>query len=578
MSYFSFVSACAQVWLFFTFAFVTIFAQGPATTRITDFSAPNTDASGRKSVVKGANAEPLGGGVFKITKPHVDNYRADGTLDTVIDASQCEFDSSHSHDVWSDKDLVMKSMDGRLSLKGIGFRLANSRLVISNNVEAVIRRQALITAATPGAPQTSPPANTNDFLRVTADSLDHSPELVIFKGHVHVVDAQGEVRCEILNVKLDEKNALQQIEALNDVILTQRETEARGKRALYSPNSGLLRLFENTRWRMGDREGESELLILDRTNNTLRAETKVKMTMPSSLLATNAGAGNTPRASTNKLVVTADTFDYAPTNTTTHYPIAIFNGEVHATDPQAGLDCELLTIFFGPTNRLTRAVADRNVVITRPDGYIKGIRAVFENDEITVPSNPTWKLKDNTGSAELLVFNPRTREIRALEKVHMEIPVAAQTNLLLSASAGKSAPRNPQTSVTNILVVTSRYFTNKDNIATFADHVRASEPRGQIDANKIELHLNSTNRVDRVIAEGDVILTEEKTQAIGQRADYSVLTGKISLTGTPKVMSENREIVAREFIVDRVKNQFQPIAPFHIEIKNIKAMANPLRK
>ena len=63
-------------------------------------------ASGRKSVVKGANAEPLGGGVFKITKPHVDNYRADGTLDTVIDASQCEFDSNHSHDVWSDKDLV----------------------------------------------------------------------------------------------------------------------------------------------------------------------------------------------------------------------------------------------------------------------------------------------------------------------------------------------------------------------------------------------------------------------------------------------------------------------------------------
>src|SRR5207302_2012155 len=141
----------------------------------------------------------------------------------------------------------------------------------------------------------------------------------------------------------------------------------------------------------------------------------------------NTGSRSSARVSSNKLTITADTFDYAPTNTTTHYPIAIFNGAVHATDPQAGLDCELLTIFFGPTNRLTRAVADRNVVITRPDGFIKGIRAVFENDEITVPSDPTWKLKDNKGSAEVLVYNPRTREIRALQKVHMEIPVAAQT-------------------------------------------------------------------------------------------------------------------------------------------------------
>jgi lipopolysaccharide export system protein LptA len=217
-----------------------------------------------------------------------------------------------------------------------------------------------------------------------------------------------------------------------------------------------------------------------------------------------------------------------------------------------------------------RAVADRNVLITRPEGSIKGVRAVFEKDEITVPSNPTWSLKENTGSAELLVFNPRTHEVRALKKVHMEIPVASQTNLLLSAAADKSAPRDPQTTITNMLIVTADYFTNKDNVATFADHVRASEPRGQIDANKIDLHFNSTNRVERIVADGDVILTEEKTQAIGQRADYDIAAGIIRLTGAPKVMTEDRQIIAREFIVDRPKNKFQPIAPFRIEIRNLK--------
>lgn len=543
------------------FSAVGIFAQAPRTGRITDFNAPNVDASGRKMIVRGANAEPVSKGVYQITKPHVDNYNADGSLYNTIDASQCFFDLNGSQDVWSDKDLSMKTTDGRLSLKGVGFRYSKSHLVVSNDVEAVIRRQAL-AGAVAGPAQVG--NGTNEFLRVTADSLEHSPEEIVFRGHVRVIDPQGEVQSDFLRLKLDDNNRPREVEAVDNVLLRQEQTEARGKRAVYNPNSGLLRLMDHARWRMGDREGESELLILDRTNKTLRAENKVKMSLPSSLLATNA-PGQAARASTNRLTITADAFDYAPTNSVTHGPIAIFNGNVHAIDPQAGLDCELLTIFFDHTNHLARAVADRDVQISRPDGSIKGVRAVFENDEITVPSGPTWRFKENHGSADLLVFNPRTREVRALKNVRMEIPVASATNLMFSASS-----TNHPAMGTNMLIVTAEYFTNRDNVATFANNVRASEPRGQIDANRIELHLNSTNRVERVVADGDVILTEEKTQAIGQRADYNVLNGIIRLTGAPRILSENRQIIAREFVVDRQKNQFQPIAPFRIEVRKLR--------
>src|SRR6185295_11376066 len=116
-----------------------------------------------------------------------------------------------------------------------------------------------------------------------------------------------------------------------------------------------------------------------------------------SLLATNAAGDKSDKSArsstTNKLTISAGTFDFAQTNTITHGPIAIFNGDVHAVDPQATLDCQLLTIFFNQTNRLTRAVAERDVQITRTDGSIQGVRAVFENDEITVPANPKWRLK-----------------------------------------------------------------------------------------------------------------------------------------------------------------------------------------
>jgi lipopolysaccharide transport protein LptA len=544
-----------------------IVAQVP-NAKITDFTAPNTDSAGRKSVIKG-DAEPAGQGIFRIRKLHIDNYRVDGPLDSTIDSSECLFDRN-THDVWSDKDLALKTMDGRLTLKGFGFRFANSRLTISNKVDALIRRQTLVSV-TAGATNIST-AGTNDYLRMTADRLEYLVDALTFGGHVRVVDPQGEVRCETLKVKLADKNALQEVEALDDVVIvekgtgTEKGTEASGKRAIYSPSSGLLRLSENTHWRMGDREGESELLILDRTNKTLRAETKVRMSIPSSLLATNAAGEKSARSSTNKLTISADTFDFAQTNAVTDGPIAIFNGDVHAVDPQATLDCQLLTIFFNHTNRLTRAVAERDVQITRTDGSIQGLRAVFENDEITVPANPKWRLRDNAGTAETLAFNPRTREVRALNKVRMEIPVAGTTNLF---SGGSSSTNRAKPTGTNILVVTADYFTNKESVATFSGNVRASEPRGQIDANRVELHLNSTNRVQRVIAEGDVIITEQRIQAIGQKADYDVTTGVIRLTGAPRVMSEESETIAREFVVDLVKHTREPLPPFQIKIRNL---------
>ena len=536
-----------------------IFAQAPPGARISNFEAPTSDTAGRHSVVKGANAEPAGTGIYKITAPNVRNFDANGKLQSTIDATECFFDYNGTRDVWSDKEFSMRTADGRLALKGVGFRWSSSasQVAVSNKVEAVVRRQALV----------NPAATNNDTVKITADSLHYQSDLVTFTGNVRAIDPQGEVNARIVKVRFDEKGDVNEIEAIEDVLLTQKQTEARGGRAVYNRLTGLLRLSENTRWRMGDREGQSELLILDRTNETLRAETKVKMSLPSSLIVTNLPGHVSKPSSTNRLTISADAFDYAPTNITTRGPIVIFNGNVQAIDPQAGLDCELLTLFFDQTNRLVRAIADRNVQISRTEGGIKGTRAVFENDEITIPNSPTWRWKENSGSADLLVFNPRTREIRAVKKVRMEIPVSGATNLLLSAAATNNAPPT-----SSLLIVTADYFTNKNNVATFSENVRASEARGQIDAKKIEVHFNSTNRIERVLAEGDVIITQPKTQATGQRADYDVTAGIIRLTGDPRVVGENATAIASEFVIDLVNHKRQPIAPFRIEVRNIKAL------
>ncbi len=63
-----------------------------------------------------------------------------------------------------------------------------------------------------------------------------------------------------------------------------------------------------------------------------------------------------------------------------------------------------------------------------------------------------------------------------------------------------------------------------------------------------------------------MILTQAKMQAIGQKADYDLQSEQIRLTGTPKIFTEGRSIIAREFQIDRLANKFKPLAPFRIEI------------
>src|ERR1041384_3489177 len=94
------------------FSLLRALAQAP-NARITGFTAPNTDSAGRKAVIKG-DAEPARAGIYTIRKLHIDNYRADGQLDSTIDSSECLFDYKGTHDVWSDKDLTLKTIDARL--------------------------------------------------------------------------------------------------------------------------------------------------------------------------------------------------------------------------------------------------------------------------------------------------------------------------------------------------------------------------------------------------------------------------------------------------------------------------------
>src|SRR4051795_5093045 len=74
---------------------LTAFGQPSISGKISGgFQAPaSRDNEGRRHVLKGTDAKPLANKVFEITAPRVTSFRADNTLDMVIEAPVCRYDS-----------------------------------------------------------------------------------------------------------------------------------------------------------------------------------------------------------------------------------------------------------------------------------------------------------------------------------------------------------------------------------------------------------------------------------------------------------------------------------------------------
>src|SRR5438552_16619434 len=117
-------------------------------------------------------------------------FNAEGRSNLVVTTPRCVFDLRNKA-VLSTDALQARSVSGELSLEGEGFecRLTDERLVVSNRVHAIIRKQWLnappqITppsAATsvPASPQTNSPASASRQLHIFSDRMRYQTNLTL---------------------------------------------------------------------------------------------------------------------------------------------------------------------------------------------------------------------------------------------------------------------------------------------------------------------------------------------------------------------------------------------------------------
>ncbi len=515
-----------------------------------------------KAVFTGSNAKQITGSQVLITGFGMRTFRDGDTnkVELIAEAPECTFDRSTAVASSSGR-IRAYTLTTNLFIEGVGFysQQSNAFLVISNNVETVIRKDTLksrsLNAKTNASPAPEAAPATNQVLKIFADHFLFLNEsnLVTYTGNVRVDDTQMELTCDLLVIELNSNSTnkgIQQITAENRVVVRNKKDNSRatGQRAIYivNTNQETVALMGDPKWEDGPRVGTADLFFFDRKNNVFRAEKNAKFKMPRDQLGQpdllNLNAASRTNALTNQFVE---------------------------------ISSDLMTFKLGETNgTLQQIIADSNVVMLSESDQSRatGDRAVYQESSglLELTGNPEWRLKESSIRAEVLIVGKTNRYFAAKTNVQMRLPANLFGKHLGTTNTAALGER--------FIEVFCEDFNYGTNTANFSRNVRANLP-GENDAQTAllcdftTLSFGASNQLERVVANGNVVLqdlpgTAVKTNVLKKivtcqslTLNRSVETGFLTSVHAEKnVVAEQIERIPRGERVERISGEFVDVA------------------
>ncbi|MBM3834392.1 MAG: hypothetical protein FJ403_14205 [Verrucomicrobia bacterium] len=563
-------------------------SQAPFGSQFKDFTAPANDDQGkRRSILKGRSGKRLANGQLEIQGMTVETFR-DQSKDMIIEAPQCIFDPK-TKIAFSSGELVVRTVDERFSIQGQGFRWQqdDSRLVISNEVQTVLRKRLVAAASrlnipatqnvpkpstntTNGSTQTNRVSGASEILEVQSHRFDYRSDLAVFQENVRVEDEQGTLTCGILKVFFAPTDGkAERIEAERDVLFDKDDTRVTGEKAVYLLKDKLVTFSGNPKWKIAEKEGSGDIIILNDETRSFRVERNVSVKLLPDKMAPLDWLGarattNAPPETARPVTVSADALEY-------NAELAVFRGNVQIADPQgASLFCQTLTNRFNAADgKLVELIADANVQFKRDQTIARGERAVYRTAEdiVTMTGNPTWKIEQGEGKADTLIMIPKTNKIRAEGNVAMKLlgPVVRSLDFSLLKPGSQT---NVQTQEIEIF---SDELQFKASSAIFLNRVRLIHPQQRDQEVTCTVlaafFVEPDGKLDQIIAEENVAVRQGDLRAIGEKVDYWVAKGTMELTGKPQLSMPGRRYNAERFILDRANGTFGMKGNYKVEIE-----------
>jgi len=199
----------------------------------------------------------------------------------------------------------------------------------------------------------------------------------------------------------------------------------------------------------------------------------------------------------------------------------------------------------GSVNKSTNNIhLENNVVATTSDGAtLKTDYLDWDPKKETVVTDAGVVItKDNmTTQGKGAVAQPELKKVKLKEDVIVRIEPSPKrlTPDNASAPGGGSMPA-AFTGEGGPVVITCTGALDADyanNVAVFNDNVKVKDTRSELAADKMIVYFDQrTQRLIKVMAKGNVRISQNDNVSTGDEAEYSALENKIKLSGTPKLV------------------------------------------
>ena len=129
--------------------------------------------------------------------------------------------------------------------------------------------------------------------------------------------------------------------------------------------------------------------------------------------------------------------------------------------------------------------------------------------------------------------------------VSVQAETVAETNVAAAAVATNAVPAaaTATNEVSRLARITAErtYFDRKEGIVRFDRHVHVDDDQYQLWADRAYVFLSGTNDLKRIVALGNVALTNETRRAYGDKASYYREAGMVVLYAPPGGVAEVRD-------------------------------------
>ncbi|HWQ93827.1 MAG TPA: hypothetical protein VN673_19345 [Clostridia bacterium] len=292
------------------------------------------------------------------------------------------------------------------------------------------------------------------------------------------------------------------------------------------------------------------------TNSVLLISNRVRTYIHPDLLQSGGDAGSsTPSAAapSEGIEILSDEFEFA-----TEAGIGVYRRNVRVAGTNLAMSAGILTIRMpisgnaagansdateirmpAGQRQLETITAERSVVVDYLGAHATGERAIYSarTGIIDVTGQPTWQADQREGRADHITIDRTNRVFLAQGNSWLKLPgqTMGPASLL---PAGKSSKLQPAT--TNSFVeIRSDSYELRTNWGVFRKAVRVVERRGSqasatMDCGLMTLAFTGTNQLDRLVAEDNVVISQEDKRLTGGKAVYTGKDGVLELTREPQ--------------------------------------------